>query len=157
MPFICCVCKREDTRGKTIFDSDGKSKAEYCLHCVPKVFRSGAQNAARDPFADGFTVQNVKDRLTGRPIEVHSLKELRQAERDNNFVLAAMSDDDISKPPQHEKWAGDIAAGYKKKFCRDESQYAPDKVAKARKQAGAVKGVGETLADRPNSHRRVGK
>lgn len=141
---VCCICKREVSRGKITFDENGKNKAEYCLHCTPKAFRESQAEPAKNMF-ENFRLDNVRDER-GQNVVVNSLKELREAEKRHSFALACMSDDDISKPPQHEPDAGRIDRGYKRKFNRNPAAYGDTSGV----EAGVVEKRSETLADHPN-------
>ena len=68
---------------------------------------------------ENFTVQNVRDKRTGKPIVVNSLKELRAAEKEHGFALAIASDNDINEAPQNESWAGDVTHDYNWKWTKD--------------------------------------
>jgi hypothetical protein len=151
--FTCSVCRREDTRGRIIFDATGSR--EYCKHCLPKLFRESTAMAAHNPFAD-MTLDHVRDER-GQKVKVNSLSELRAAEKKFNFALAVASDDggSASRPPQHEPGAGDIARNYKKKWARDPAAYRPENVKGV--SAGVVEKAADTLVERPISTRRVGK
>lgn len=72
---------------------------------------------------EGLTLQHVRDK-ENKPITVNSLKELRVAEKEHQFVhafSAADRQESIDTPPQHESWAGDLAqaAKYQWKWARD--------------------------------------
>ena len=138
---ICSICGREEARGVVVFGSDGKT-AEYCKFHEPRAFR----DKAKDIWADGFTLQHVRGD-DGKPVTVHSTKELREVEKKHNVALAIMSDNDVSKPPVHEPWAGNIAHKYKKKFNRDPDAYRPENVTGV--SAGVVKSSADTLVDHP--------
>lgn len=64
---------------------------------------------------ENLKLDNVRDEH-GKPVVVHSLKELREAEKKYNFVHAVSSDDQIDLPPQNESWAGDVRRDYKWKW-----------------------------------------
>jgi len=70
---------------------------------------------------ENLTLQHVRDEK-GKPVVVNSLKELREAEKKYNFVHAVSSDDQISEPPQHESWAGDVRHDYKWKWTPPEER-----------------------------------
>jgi hypothetical protein len=138
----CCKCGHEGPRGVVVFTPSGDSR-EYCKVCRPSQHVNKAQN-----IWDNFTCQHMRDEK-GKPIKVNSLKELREAEKRTNSVLAIMSDNDVSQPPQHEPDAGNIARKYKKKFNRDPAAYTAPK-AKEGVSAGIARSAGDTLAYRPN-------
>jgi len=138
---MCSKCSREYSRGVVIFTSTGS--AEYCHFCNPRRFRDQAKSV----FGDGFTLQHVRGD-DGRPITVHSVKELREVEKRHNVALAIMSDNNVSAPPQHEPSAGDIARDYKKKFNRNPEAYKPENVTGV--SVGIAKSTADTLADAPN-------
>lgn len=75
---------------------------------------------------ENFTVQHVRDKKTGKPIVVNSLKELRAAEKEHNFALAIASDDNAlaAQPPQNESWAGDVSHDYNWKWARDPKRHS---------------------------------
>jgi hypothetical protein len=137
---VCSKCRREDARGVVVFTSSGP--VEYCHYCNPRVFRDVAKNV----FGGGLTLDHVRTE-DGKPITVHSTKELRAAEKRNNFALAIMSDNDITKPPQHEPWAGDITHGYKRKWELDPDKYKPENITGV--SAGVAKSAKDTLVDHP--------
>ena len=137
---VCSKCGREDARGVVVFTAAGS--VEYCHFCNPRAFRDKAKSL----FGDGLTLDHVRTE-DGKPITVHSTKELRAAEKRNNFALAIMSDNDISKPPQHEPWAGDITHDYKKKWQRDPDKYKPENITGV--SAGVAQSAAETLVDHP--------
>lgn len=140
-------CGYVGPQGVVIFTANGS--AEYCKLHNPRAFR----DQAKDIFSGGMTLDHV--RFTGedgrpvdnKPLVVNSLKELRAAEKRHNFALAMMSDNDISKPPQHEPWSGDITHGYKRKWQRDPAKYLPANVTGV--SAGVAKSAADTLADHP--------
>ena len=70
---------------------------------------------------ENLTLQHVRDEH-GKPITVHSKKELHEAERKFNFVHAVSSDDQIDLPPQNESWAGDVRHDYKWKWTPPEDR-----------------------------------
>ena len=141
----CSKCGREESRGAIIFDPHLLRSIEYCLFCRPRVFVENSDQA-KSVFADGFIMQHVRG-LDGKPITVHSVKELRQVEKTHNVALAIMSDDKIGGPPQHEKWAGDIAHNYTKKWERNPDAYRPENVTGV--STGIVQSAADTLVDRP--------
>ena len=110
------------------------------------------RGAAHNPF-DNLTLQHIHDE-SGKPITVHSERELREAEKKYNFVHAASWGLE-NEPPQHEKWAGDISHGYKRKWNHDDRAYSQSEIDKAKSGIGFVERAEHTLADRPNSHRPV--
>ena len=138
----CSKCGREDARGVVIFDTRG-NPIEYCLYHRPSAYIE----RAKDLFGDGFTLQHVRGD-DGKPITVHSTKELRQVEKERGVALAIMSDDDISKPPQHDPDAGNIARNYKRKWQRDPAAYRPENVTGV--SVGVAQSTADTLADAPN-------
>ena len=141
---VCSKCGREESRGVIVFDAQGRPSAEYCLFCRPRKFCE--PDRAKDVFADGFQLQHVRG-LDGKPITVHSVKELRQVEKTHNVALAVMSDDRAGGPPQHLPWAGDIAHNYKKKWQRNPDAYRPENVTGV--STGIVQSAADTLVDRP--------
>jgi putative FmdB family regulatory protein len=70
---------------------------------------------------NNLTLQHVRDE-DGKPITVHSLKELRAAELKYGFVHAVTEDDAIDLPPQNETWAGDIRHDYRWKWTPPEDR-----------------------------------
>jgi len=137
--FVCCKCppgNNQHARGISYY-RDGEW-VEYCRVHDPANLR--ALQAARNVF-EGFTLEHVRDER-GQKVTVNSIKELREAEKRHNFVLACATNDngDTSQPPQHEPWAGDITHGYTRKFQRDPAAY---------KKPDAHKGVSTGVADRP--------
>ena len=148
MPFICCKCptdKNSHQRGISYFRNG--EFVEYCRVHDPA--NRAALTAARNVF-EGFTLDHVKDE-NGKKIKVNSLKELRAAEKKYQFVLDCATNDngDVSKPPQHESWAGDLTHGYKKKWARDPEAYKRPEAHKG-VSTGVVQTAAETLASRPN-------
>lgn len=73
---------------------------------------------------ENFTVPHVRDKRTGKPIVVNSLKELRAAEKEHHFAYALASDDNAlkSEAPLNTPWAGDIRHDYNWKWARDPRQ-----------------------------------
>ena len=72
------------------------------------------RGACANPY-ENLVLDHVRD-AKGRPVRINSLKELRAAEKAFNFVHALSNDDDISAPPQHESWAGDVRRDYQWKW-----------------------------------------
>jgi putative FmdB family regulatory protein len=70
---------------------------------------------------ENLTLQHVRGE-DGKPITVHSLKELREAEKKYNFIHAVANDDQIDLPPQNESWAGDVRHDYKWKWTPPEER-----------------------------------
>ena len=138
----CCKCGYEGPRGVVVFTPSGDSR-EYCKVCRPSQHVNKAQN-----IWDGFVCQNMLDE-NKKPIRVNSLKELREAEKRTNSVLAIMSDNDVSQPPQHESWAGDISHKYVRKFQKDPEAYKKPEAFKG-VSAGVAAKASDTLAHRPN-------
>lgn len=141
----CDKCGEQSQMTTTVFSGGGGDGAPlsartYCRACRPR------QNpdVAKNPF-ENFRLDNF--RSDGKPLTVNSLRELRAAEKEHGVALAMMSDDDISKPPQHDADAGMLHRGYRKKWNRDESAYSPERVAEASKGVGVVRDRSETLAD----------
>jgi len=146
MPFVCCKCppgKNQHARGISYF-RDG-SFVEYCRVHDPANRR--ALFAARNVF-EGFTLEHVRDEQ-GKKVKVNSVKELREAEKRYNFSLAIMSEDDISKPPVHEPWAGKIDHGQERVWNRDPAHYAGNDAIKVA-DVGMAKTPDDTLANRQN-------
>jgi putative FmdB family regulatory protein len=78
------------------------------------------RGACSNPY-ENLTLEHVRGE-DGRPITVHSLKELHQAEKKYGFVHAVSSDDQIDLPPQNETWAGDVRHDYKWKWTPPEQR-----------------------------------
>jgi hypothetical protein len=144
MSFNCSKCGTVVTFGTITFDAHGNPNANYCRPCRPKSVAS-TPDVAKNMWGDGFKLDHVKDE-TGRNVVIHSTKDLREKEKRYGFSLACMSEDDISRPPQNESWAGDISHGYEKKFNRDPAAYANVDAS----VAGVAKSADDTLASRPN-------
>lgn len=140
---VCAKCGREDARGVIVFTANGS--VEYCHHCNPAAFRNNP-TTAKNIWEGGFTLQHVRGD-DGKPVTVHSTRELRAVEKKHNVALAIMSDNDVAKPPAHEPWAGNIAHGYKKKWNRDPDAYKPENVTGV--SAGIAKSSADTLVDHP--------
>lgn len=140
------MCNNEVTRGTIIFDKNGTSTV-YCRLHIPRAHLIGSVDKCKNIW-EGFVCQHMLDE-NHKPITVNSLKELREAEKRTNSVLAIMADDDISKPPAHEPDAGNIARKYRKKFNRDPAAYTSPS-ASAGVSAGPVSSAKETLVDHPN-------
>jgi hypothetical protein len=140
---ICSKCGREDSRGTVIFTAVGD--VSYCKFCKPRVFRE--PDKVQSVFADGFQLQHVRGD-DGKPVTVHSVKELRQVEKKHNVALAIMSDDRIGGPPQHDPDAGNLVRGYKKKWNRDPDAYRPENITGV--STGIAKSASDTLVDAPN-------
>lgn len=136
----CSKCGGEFARGVIVFTAAGS--AEYCNLHNPRVFRDKAKSI----WDGGFTLDHVRGD-DGKPVIVHSTKELREVEKKHNVALAIMSDNDVSKPPEHESWAGNITHGYKKKWNRNPDAYRPENVTGV--SAGVVKSSADTLVDHP--------
>jgi putative FmdB family regulatory protein len=101
---------------------------------------------AHNPYQN-LTLQHIRGE-DGKPITVNSERELHAAERKYGFVHAASWGLE-KEPPQHEKWAGDITYGYKKKFNLDPEAYKRPDATKG-VSAGIVESADKTLAHRPN-------
>lgn len=144
----CCMCGVEVTKGTTIFDDDGTSTV-YCHLHIPRAHLIGSVDSCKNVF-DNFTLQHVKDE-SGKKVTVNSLKELRAAEKKYNFALAVASDDGgkADTPPQHEKWAGDIAHDYERKWQRDPAAYKSPSATEG-VSAGPVSSAKDTLVSHPN-------
>lgn len=138
---VCSKCGREDARGVVVFTTAGS--VEYCHFCNPRAFRDKAKSI----WDGGFTLDHVRGD-DGKPVTVHSTKELREVEKKHNVALAIMSDNDVSRPPQHEPDAGNIARNYKKKWNRNPDAYKPDNVSGV--SVGVAQSAADTLADAPN-------
>ena len=111
---------------------------------TPTASRANCTN----PF-ENFTLEHVRDER-GQKVKVNSLKELREAEKRYNFVLAGMSQDGTPDAPQHESWAGDIAHGYKwKSEGGRELRHLPSEQAPI--SLGRAADPSQTLKDRPNA------
>ena len=122
-------------------------------------FRMGAgrgfsikRGPAHNPY-ENLTLQHVRDE-GGRPITVHSERELHEAEKRHNFVHAASWGLE-NAPPQHEPWAGDVAHGYTRKWNHDPAAYGPEAVARAAAESGMAQSADDTLVNLPNSTREV--
>ena len=142
---ICSVCGEITQRPKIIFDPNGSSV--YCRRCVPPAHARGNPDVAKNPL-ENFTLEHFP-RENGKKVVVNSLKELRDAEKRHGAVLAALSDDDISAPPQNESWAGDVTHNYTKKFERDPSAYKKPDASKG-VSTGIARDAGGTIAHLPN-------
>lgn len=144
----CSRCGKEVSRSTTAFFSDpvtGKvTSVTYCAFCAPGRYRDVAKN----PF-ENFTLQNVLDE-NHKPITVNSLSELRRVEKENNVALAMMSMDDISQPPQHAPWAGDIFHGRGHEWNKNPEAYSAGALTEAAKQTGYAARAEDTLVDHPN-------
>lgn len=70
---------------------------------------------------ENLTLQHVRGE-DGKPITVHSLKEMREAEKKYGFVHAVTEDDQIDAPPQNESWAGDVRHDYQWKWTPPEDR-----------------------------------
>ncbi len=74
-----------------------------------------------NPF-ENFTIEHVRDKKTGKKLKVNSLAELRKAEKEYHFSLDIANEDkphrEADEAPQHESWAGNIAADYDWKWAR---------------------------------------
>ena len=138
----CSKCGAETSFGTITFDARGNPNAQYCRPCRPRQHTDTAKNMWGD---DGFKLDHVKDEA-GKNVVIHSTKDLREKEKRYGFSLACMSEDDISKPPQHEPWAGDIAHGYEKKFNRNPAAYGKVDTS----VAGIAKSAADTLVDHPS-------
>lgn len=137
-PRPCLRCGEGDT--VQLFSRFHSRKAERDF----EVKRGPAHN----PFAS-LTLEHIRGE-DGKPITVHSERELRAAEKKYNFIHAASWGLE-KEPPQHDPGAGQLHRHYAKKWNRDEAAYAPDKVAEAMKECGPVASPDETLVDRPNA------
>jgi hypothetical protein len=146
-------CGYVGPQGVVVFTSTGS--AEYCKLHNPRAFR----DTAKDIFAGGMTLEHTRflgedgRPVDNKPLVVNSLQELRAAEKRHNFALACMSDSDISQPPQHDRGAGDITRGYKRKWNRDPDAYKPENITGV--SSGTAQSAGDTLADHPRSLREV--
>jgi hypothetical protein len=140
---VCCRCGIDSARTITLFRPDGDHI--FCRVCKPMVTPK-----AVNPFAN-FTLQHIHGH-DGKPITINSLRELRAAEKEHSFALAIASDNDdlAANPPQHQAWAGNIAADYTRKFNRDPAAYSQSEIDKCKSGVGTVQDKSHTLADHPN-------
>lgn len=96
---------------------------------------------------ENLMLQHVRGE-DGKPITVNSEKELHAAEKKYNFIHNASWGME-AEPPQHEKWAGNVAHTYKRKWAKDPNAYVSPDATKG-VSTGVAANAGETLASRPN-------
>jgi len=144
----CCKCppgRNVHPRGVSYL-RDG-TFTEYCKPHDPASRR--ALVAARNVFEGGMVIEHIRDERGHKPV-VHSLAELRASEKRYGYALAVFDDDGgtANKPPQHEKFAGDITHGKARVWNRDPAAYV--------NPSGVSTGIAadpkrDTLIDRPNA------
>jgi putative FmdB family regulatory protein len=135
-PRPCPYCESTNTRQLVSLPNFRMGKRKFEMKRGP----------SHNPY-DSLTLQHVRG-SDGKPITVNSEAELHRAEKEHGFVHNA-SWGMASEPPQHEKGAGDIAKGYKRKWNRDPDAYKSPEAQKG-VMTGVARNASETLAGRPN-------
>jgi hypothetical protein len=147
MSITCCKCPKDrNIHPRGVMYLRGDVWVEYCKVHDPASQR--ALFAAKDVFEGGFELQ-VKDER-GEKVKVHSLKELREAEKKHNIAVAVFTDNDgrADNPPEHMPWAGDISHGKPRVWNRDPAAYVnPSGVS----TGNAADPHRDTLVDRPHA------